>query len=428
MITKSQDEIIRSLPGEHDITHRVLPNGIVVLVRPNFQNSSVNIAGYLPAGSIFDSDEKLGLADFSASMLMRGTERRTFQEIFDALETVGASFAFSCGTHTIGFGGKALAEDLGLILNILSESVRTPVFPAEYVERVRGQLLTGLAIRAQNTNSMASLTFDKIVYAGHPYARPEDGYPETISAITRADLVDFHKRVFGPAGMVIAIAGAVEAERAVAAVAAALGNWQNPAQPAPPPLPPLAALAETHREKVTLADKSQASIILGVAGPPRREEGFMAAFLGNNILGQFGLYGRLGDVIREEAGLVYYIYSVLDGGIGPGPWYINCGAAPQNVEQVIDLAGKEIKRFISAPVTEEELADTKTHYIGALPLSLETNEGVTAALLNIEKHQLGLDYYQRYAGLVRAVTADEIQAMSGRYLDPQRLGIAIAGP
>ncbi len=420
-------EVNRSLPGEHDITRVVLPNGITVLVRPNFQNVSINIAGYLPAGSIFDEDDKLGLADFTASMLMRGTERCGFQEIFDALESVGASFAYSCGTHTTAFGGKALAEDLGLLLEMLSETIRTPVFPDEYVERVRSQLLTGLAMRAQSTNSMASLSFDKIVYAGHPYARPEDGYPETISAITRPDLAAFHKRVFGPAGMVIAIAGAVEAQAAVAAVSSALGNWVNPAQAAPPGLPALPVLTKTRREKVTLADKSQTSIILGVAGPPRKDAGFMAAFLGNNIFGQFGMYGRLGDVIREDAGLVYYVYSALDGGVGPGPWYISAGAAPKNVEQVIDLAGKELARFLREPVTAEELTDTKTHFIGALPLSLETNEGVTAALLNIEKHQLGLDYYQSYASLVRAVTAEDILAVAGRFLDPQRLGIGIAG-
>jgi len=424
---KEHDKRTSSLPGEHDITRTALPNGITVLVRPNFQNGSVNIAGYLPTGSIFDADEKLGLADFTASMLMRGTERRGFQDIFDALESVGASFAYSCGAHTTAFGGKALAEDLGLLLEILAETVRTPAFPPDYVERVRGQLLTGLAIRAQNANSMASLTFDKIVYAGHPYARPEDGYPETISAITRADLAEFHRKIYGPAGMVIGVAGAVGAQQAITAVSAALGDWQNPVQPPVASLPPLAALAETKREKVTLADKSQTSIILGVAGPPRKTEHFMAAFLGNNILGQFGLYGRLGDVIREDAGLVYYVHSSLDGGIGPGPWYISCGAAPQNVEKVIDLAGKELKRFITEPVTVEELADTKTHFTGALPLTLETNEGVTAALLNIEKYQLGLDYYQRYADLVRAVTAEEILAMAGRYLDPQRLGIGIAG-
>ena len=117
------------------------------------------------------------------------------------------------GTHSIGFYGHALAEDLDLLTGTLAEALRQPIFPTEQVERLRDQLLTGLAIRAQDTSEMASLAFDELVYAGHPYSRPEDGYPETIRAITREDLVSFHEKHFGPTGMVISIVGGVEAER-----------------------------------------------------------------------------------------------------------------------------------------------------------------------------------------------------------------------
>lgn len=189
---------INALPGPDDITRTVLPNGIVILARANFNSPSVVINGYLDVGSLLDSNEKLGLADFTAAALMRGTQQRNFQQIYDSLELVGASLGFGGGTHSNAFSGRALSEDLPLLLALLAEVLRQPAFPQDQVERLRAQLLTGLAIRAQDTGEMASMTFDQIVYAGHPYSRPDDGYPETVQAIGRDDLVEFQRRYYGP--------------------------------------------------------------------------------------------------------------------------------------------------------------------------------------------------------------------------------------
>ena len=417
-----------SLPGPEDITRVQLPNGIVVLTRPNFNSPSVALSGYLNVGAIFDPDEKLGRADFTAAALMRGTARRDFQQIYDALESAGASLGFDSGTHTTSFGGKALAEDLGLLLELLSESLRQPTFPEDQVERLRAQLLTGLQIRAQDTGVMASMAFDQIVYAGHPYSRPEDGYTETVQAISRQDLEGYHRRFFGPRGMLIVVVGAVEPAQVVERVAAALGDWQNPQQPEQPSLPGLTPLESVQTRRVAIPGKYQADIILGVAGPPRRSADFMAASLGNSVLGQFGMMGRIGDVVREQAGLAYYASSSLSGGLGPGPWSISAGVNPANVEKAIDLIRQEVSRFVSEPVLPEELADSQANFIGRLPLTLESNGGVAGALLNLERYDLGLDYYQRYADLVQAVTVEEVLETARRYLHPERLGIGIAGP
>ena len=123
------------------------------------------------------------------------------------MESAGASLGFDGGTHTTGFGGKALVEDLDMLLGLLADGLRRPVFPESQVERLRAQILTRLAIRAQDTGEMASLIFDSIVYANHPYSRPEEGHPETVQMITRQNLVDFHQIQYGPAGMVIAVVG-----------------------------------------------------------------------------------------------------------------------------------------------------------------------------------------------------------------------------
>ena len=417
-----------SLPGPDDIHREVLSNGITILTRSNFNSPSVSISGYFQTGSLFDPNEKLGLADFATSALMRGTAKHTFDSLYNELESVGASIGFDSGMHTTGFSGRALAEDLSLLLGLLSEATRHPVFPADEVEKLRNQLLTGLAIRMQDTSDMADITFDEILYEGHPYSRSEDGNPETIKVITRDDLIDYHRYGFGPRGMVISVVGAVEPKKAIDLVHRALGDWKNPKQRELPSLPELKILDETVKRHFKIAEKSQADIIIGSNGPRRTDPEYMAASLGNSILGQFGMMGRVGESVREKAGLAYYVYSSLSAGVGPGAWSVNAGVNPANVRKASDLIVKELKRFVKEKVADEELADSQANFIGRLPLAFESNGGVAGSLVSIERYNLGLDYYRRYPDMVRKVTAADVLEAARKYLDPQRLAVATAGP
>jgi len=421
------DQVKSSLPGPNDIYREVLTNGITVLTRSNFNSPSVVVSGYFNAGSLFDPDEKLGLADFVTAAIMRGTKERTFDQIYHELESVGASLGFNTGVHKSGFSSRSLAEDLPLLLSLLSEALTVPTFPKTEMEKLRAQLLTGLAIRAEDTSDMASMVFDGILFKGHPYSRPEDGHPETVTKITRADLVEFHREKYGPRGLVIAIVGSVKSEEAVRQVKRALGGWQVKGQKEAPELPPLKLLKKTVSKHHRIAGKSQSDLIIGTTGPMRRDPEFMPASVGNNILGQFGMMGRIGDVVREKSGLAYYAYSSLSAGLGPGSWEVNAGVNPQNVKKAWGLIVDELKRFIQEGVTTDELADTKANFIGRLPISLESNGGVANALLNIERHDLGLDYYQRYEGLVNEVSREDVLTTARKFIDPDRLAIAVAG-
>jgi zinc protease len=335
---------------------------------------------------------------------------------------------FSTGVHKSGFNGRSLAEDLPLLLNLLAEAMTQPVFPKAEMEKLRAQILAGMAISAQDTSDMASETFDKILYKGHPYGRPDEGTPETIKKITRADLVKFHREHYGPRGMVIAIVGAVKAEEAVRQVKSALGGWQVEGQQEVFEIPEVKLLKKTVRKHHRIAGKSQSDIVIGTNGPRRNDPEFMSASLGNSILGQFGMMGRIGDSVREKAGLAYYAYSSLNAGVGPGSWEISAGVNPKNVDLATELIVDELKRFVAEGVTEDELADSKANFVGRLPLSLESNGGVARALLNIERHDLGLDYYLEYAARVNEVTRDDVLKTARKFIDPEKLAIAVAGP
>lgn len=425
--TSSSATSHKSLPSAADITRVELPNGIVVLARPNFNSPSIVFNGFIQAGSLADPEDKLGLANFTAASLLLGTQDFDYQTIYDKLESAAANLNFEGGTHVTGFGGRCLVEDFEMLIQLFSSALQKPKFPKEQVERKRAQLITNLILRSQDTAEMASLTFDQIVFANHPYSKPEEGYIETIQNITLDDLKQFQQKYYGPRGMVIVVVGAIEPQKAVEVIAKYFGNWQNPHQPPPIELPVLSPMTETIQKKVFIAGKSQVDLIIGSVGPHRKSPDYMAAALGNSILGQFGMMGRIGDIVREKEGLAYYAYSSLSAGIGPGSWVVAAGVAPQNTQKAIDLIISEIRRFVTEKVTQQELEDSQANFIGRLPISLESNLGVAYAIINLERFGLGLDYYRQYEDLVRSITVEQVLETAQHYLDPDRLAIVVAG-
>jgi zinc protease len=361
-------------------------------------------------------------------MLMRGTEGRTFGEINETLESVGAQLGLSAGVHTTGFGGKALAEDLDLLLDILDDCLEHPIFPVPEVERLRGQILTGLQRRAYDTQRMASLTFDALLWPDHPYGRSVQGYEETIPWLKRDDMAGFHRQHYSPQGMVLAVVGAVPVEAVVEKVRTRLGGWIVPGASPDRSMPPPVRLDERRAGAVPVPGKTQSDIVMGWPGLARTDADYMKAHLTNTLLGVFGMMGRLGNNIRDEQGLAYYVYSQLEAGQGQGSWTAVAGVNPAAVERTVESIRLEVRRLRDEPVPPEELADSQSYLTGSMPLRLETNEGVARTLLDMERYGLGFDYLQRFPGLVNAVTVEDLRDMAHKYLDPDAYVLAVAGP
>ena len=419
---------ISSIPGPDNIVQATLYNGLRLFVRENHSNQSVVISGYVAGGSVYEPADQAGLSEFTAAMLRRGTERRTFEQINEDIESVGASLSVYSGRHAIAVGGKALAEDFGLLLDVLADVLQQPVFPAEHVEKLRGQTLTALQERDNDTGSTASLLFHKLAYpASHPYSWPIEGYPETVSAFSRDDLIEFYRRFFGPAGGALVVVGAVEAQQVISMAQTALGGWRR--QPAVDLVfAPVERPAGLVRSEKILAGKTQTDIVLGVPAMRRNEPDYEAARLANTILGRFGMMGRLGENVREQLGLAYYSYSSLAGSKEPGAWQVVAGVNPANVERCLAAVDEELARMGRDPVQDDELSDSKALLTGSLPLRLETNAGVADAILEMVWYDLGLDYLERYAGIVNGITADQVREVTAKYLRPGAYALAIAGP
>jgi zinc protease len=418
------------IPGAHNIVRRTYPNGMTVLVKENFSSPSVVIDGLVRAGAADDPIGKEGVSAFTANMVMRGTERRTFAQIYEEIEAVGATVDVSSGINVTSFGAKSLAEDVPLIADILADVLQHPAFVDSEMEKQRGEVLTDLQERANNTRRMAGLTFRELLYpADHPYHRSVQGYTETVLAITRDELVNYYRSAYGANGLIVSIVGAIKSAEALRIWEDNFGNWIGAHAARDRGEPPSAPrLTERREKRVDIPGKSQSDLVLGFVGPARSAPDYLDARMANSILGVFGLYGRLGARVREKGGMAYYSYSQLEGGLGPGAWQAAAGVDPANVDKAIPLIQAEIKRMIETKVTPTELKDNKSYMIGSMPIGLETNDGVAGIILDMELYGLGLDYLVNYPDRIRAINAASVQAATQKYLDAENFALAVAGP
>ena len=418
----------KNIPGPDTISTYTLKNGVTVLNFSNFNSHSIYMIGILNGSGAHDPSGKTGLAHFTANLLSRGTKNLSFSDFHSQLENAGANLVFSCGTQHAWFRGKALAEDVELLFRLTSDGLQNPSFNQEYVERLRTQLIAGLTIRDQDTSEMASLLLNQHLFPDHPYGQPIDGYIETIQSITRSDIAQFHEQFYSPENMIIVIAGAVDGEEIRDLSEKYFSTWKKDttALPKDQLIPP--SLTNIVRKHKFLEGKSQVDLLMGCFSPTRTSPDYLPVFVGNNILGQFGLMGRIGKVVRSKSGLAYYASSSVSSWSDVGTWSFSAGVNPENMEKAIDLIRKEIKKFVESHVTDQELNNSKSHLIGRIPMALESNAGLANSILTMRRFELGLDYYQKYAGQIVSITAKQILSASQKYLHPDHLVITSAGP
>ena len=274
---------------------------------------------------------------------------------------------------------------------------------------------------------MSSQAFDRLYYRDHPYAIPDIGYADSLGRISLDDLSNFHQQYFGPRGLVMAISGGISPENASQLFDETFSTWQAPNQSAQKELPEFTPPDQGCYEHIAIPGKSQSDLIIGTQAPAPMTAAYQNCVLGNSILGQFGMMGRIGEVVREQNGLAYYAGSTLETGLGPTCWKVYAGVNPDNLQKAIQKIKEELRRFINKPVTTEELADVKNQALGRLPLSFETNAGVVSYLLSLQRYQLDLDHLKTLPEMFASITADDILKSAQSYWDLDKLIIASAG-
>lgn len=414
--------------GISSTTRHTLANGLTALILRNPSAPTVSVRGEVRVGATHETAEQSGIAVFTGAALIRGAGPRSFQEIVAETEERGCSVNAGGGQHSSGFGGKALAEDLPLILEILADMLTRPTFPPHEVEKLRGQFLMSLRESEQETGTQASRATRTMLYpAEHPFSRLSSGSTETVQAISRDQIAAFHTR-YHPSLTTIAVVGDVEPAAVIAELEHRFGGWRGNGTPAPVTLPAVPPLSGTQRRDIAMTGKVQSDLIWAVHGLSRSAPDYYAAMLANLILGQLGMGGRLGEHVREQQGMAYYCYSGMEADLGAGPWAAAAGVSPANVERAVAAILHEIAQFLRDGPTEQELDDARAYLTGSLVLGLETSDGIAGTLLAIERYGLGLDYIDRYPAIINGVSHAQIVAAARRYLSTERYVLAVAGP
>lgn len=412
----------------------VLDSGLTVLHQHNPVSGAVTVSLSFAAGSVLDPAGSEGLASLMARGLTRGTEERSKSEIGELLDYRGAHLSGSSGRHSAGLVAKARAEDFEVLLELMVDCARNATFPDDEVGKLIGDRLTALREDDDDPATVVGKVFRELVYpAAHAYHRRHRGSAESIATLAAEDLRAFHRQRFQPSAALLVVVGGVERERSTAAVESAVAAWRGAEdlggyRKARVRVDDAPSLTESRERRVSLPEKLQADIALGHPGIRRDDPQYHAAALMNVILGRFAMGGRLGRSVREERGMAYYTYSSLDASIGPGPFVVRAGVAPGNVDVTVEAILAEMRRMRDESVEPGELDDAKAATVRSLPRTLESNEGMAGLLHQIELHGLGLDYLDRFPGLIAAVTGESVHAAAQAILRPDAYGLAVAGP
>ena len=419
-------------------TRVVLPNGLVVIVQENHANKTVALDGLVRAGTLYDPAGKYGLAGTTAAMLGRGAGGKTALQLALALESVGAGVGISAGTEEASISGTSLSQDFPLMLTTLADELRRPSFPADQLERLRAQTLSGIEEARQDTGgtggagSQAAIAFAQAIYPkGHPYWQPSlDQSAAAAKSITRADLETFYQTYYRPDTTVLVVVGDVNTQDVVRQMQAAFGDWAKPASPAPTldipdVLPPAVA---PKPQIIVLPDAPQTSLLFGYNGGLKRDSpDFYAAQIMDYVVGGDTFGSRLGKIIRDQNGLAYSVYSSIDAQHGSGPFQVFVGANPKNATRALSLLRQTLSQVRQYGITPDEVRQAKLYLTGEYPLRLETNAGVAGQLAAAEDYNLGLDYIQKRADYYNAVTPAQVNAATQKYLRPDEGVLIIAG-
>jgi zinc protease len=407
------------------MAHReVLPNGIVLLVAERPAVPIVSVRIFTRAGAAFDPPDRAGLANLTGQLLTRGTAKRSGQQIDSAIEFVGGRLEAGAGRDGLTTSLAVLTRDLTLGLDLLQEVLLTPTFPEAELKRKVAEIQAALQRSEENPGIVASRALSRLVFAGHPYATPVDGTRESVGRLTRDDVVRFYGERVRPDTTIIAVVGAVTVEQARREITARFGAWPRPATPAAgvsfasePPAP---------RTETITRDLTQSTLVLGRRVVNQADPDYYPLTVASYILGG-GSASRLYTRVREEAGLAYAVYSYVSPGKYGALFAVSSQTRPAETAKVIGLVDAELARMQREAVSDRELALAKDYLIGSFPLRLDTSSKVADFLVGVEEMNLGLDYADRYRGLIGRVTAADVQRVAIKFFGPSTFDRVVVG-
>ena len=407
-----------------DIRRSVLSNGLTVLYVERHSLPIVMVSLLVKASPLDESPDKAGLANLTAELLTEGTEKRKATDISEEIEFIGASLGATTSEDYTVISLSVLKKDVQKGFEIFSDVVLSPTFPDEEIRRNRELIKGSLKQSEEEPSFVASKAFKNAVYGDLSYGRLIRGSIESLDRITREEIVRFHSDLYRPNNAVLSVVGDLTEEELSALVKKFLSPWQrgNIVKRASVEKP-------QNRKRTLLVDRelTQANIIVGHAGIQRENPDYYAVSVMNYILGGGGFSSRLMQTVRDEMGLAYDIHSFFAPYKEGGLFEVGVQTKNESTKTVIGEIYSQMNRIKKDKVSEQELDDAKAYLTGSFPRKLDTNRKIADFLVAIEFYELGLDYVDKYPQYIKAVNADDVQRVAGKYLDTLDMVTVVVG-
>jgi predicted Zn-dependent peptidase len=404
-----------------EIESTLLPNGLRIVTERIPHVRSIAIGCWIGSGSRLERGAERGIAHLLEHMLFKGTTSRSAEDIARAVDSVGGNLDAFTTKEMVSYNTKVLDEHLPLAWDILSDLILNPVFNPEELEKEKHVILEELKMEMDNPEYLVHELFAKHLFKGHTLAQPIIGTKQTILGITRDMLVDYHKRIYTPANIVVTAAGNLEHAAIVERVSASFAAMPQGRKLAKQPAPKVQAPFILKQKKT-----QQAHLYIGAPSHPIDHPDRFGTYVLNTILGG-GMSSRLFQNIRERQGLVYAVMSDLMLYRDAGAIAIYAGTSAETLPKVVSSVMDEFRDLKANPVPSEELRRAKEHLKGSMMLSLESTG---SRMTNLARQQL---FFGRFFSMqemidgIESVTQEQIQTLANAAFQQDKLSLTILG-
>lgn len=406
----------------------LLHNGMVVYLLEDHELPLVTIHATMRTGGWLDPTDKVGLASLTGTVMRTGgSARMSANEIDEELERLAANVSIGIGRESGSASLDVLKKDLKRGLEILADLLRTPVFQPDRVELAKLQAIENIRRRHDSPGSIAGREFAKLLYGpDHPSAR--EGTIESVTHITREDLVSFHQRTLHPNGIILGVTGDFEREAMLALLRETFGDWAKGDVPELkiPDAPEEAVTAPVVR--YVGKDTTQTHLRVGHLSIKETDPDFVPLAIANDILGGSSFRSRLFNDVRTKRGLAYSVGSGLRVGThDQGVWYIRAETKLPSTQEVIHQFIANIEQLRTEPVTDAELEEAKEAYVNSFVFSFTSAASIVSRLVDLEYDGLPKDWLQQVRDKVVKLTKDDVLRAARKHLHPERLRILAVG-
>jgi len=408
-----------------------LPNGLRLLVKEDHRLPFVEFRAALKGGVLAETAGNNGITHLLAKTLLKGTRRRAATQIATEIESVGGGIDSYGGNNSFGVNAEVMSSDFKTGLELVSDVLLNPIFPADELEREREVQIAGIYAQKDDLLKSASLAMRRALFGNSGYGLDTLGTEETVKKLQADDLKSFHQRLVTPDNCVLAIYGDVKTDEVKAAVGKAFGSWK-PVGLAVPSEPSGGALGTTRPtltapKRVTeTRNKKQAVLVVGFPGTTMFDNDRYALELIQESCSDLG--SRLFLRIREQLGLAYYVGAQNLAGLVPGYFAFYTGTEPSQVELVEKELLKEAELLRNEGLTAEELKRTKAKIIGQKKIARQELGHLASTTALDELYGLGYQRTELDDAKYEAVTLEQIKAVAQKYLRPDAVVVAVVKP